>query len=276
MIGIRSTLSALKDLGCAPNRRLGQNFLIDPNIVKRSVELAEIRTDDSVVEIGPGLGALTIGLVGAGAKVFAVEYDRALYSFLSGKFSNNKSFFLIHGDALEFPVAGLPEDVLSYKIVSNLPYAISTPWLDGILEREVLPEMMVLMLQLETVRRFTSSHGCKNFGAISIFLNSAYRVECVHQVSGKCFYPEPKIASALLVLRKKECPYVFHQKTKALIRYLFNYRRKQIYNVMKSYPFMDQQFFEKILPVFGADKAARPENLGITIWQDLDCKLKLL
>ncbi|MDR0351528.1 MAG: 16S rRNA (adenine(1518)-N(6)/adenine(1519)-N(6))-dimethyltransferase RsmA [Puniceicoccales bacterium] len=274
MIGIKSTLSALENLGCSPNKRLGQNFLIDHNIVKKSVELAEIQIDDRVVEVGPGLGALTIGLLDAGAKVFAVEYDRVLCSFLSEKFLGNKSFSLINGDALKFPIAGLPGNIFHYKIVSNLPYAISTSWLDAILECEVLPEVMVLMLQLEAVKRFSATHGCKSFGAISIFLNSAYMIEQIYPVKEKCFYPKPKVASALLVLRKKEHPHIFHRKTKMLIRYMFNYRRKQIGNIIKTYPFMDQSLLEEIL--LEINKIARPESLNLTIWQNMDYKLKSL
>jgi 16S rRNA (adenine1518-N6/adenine1519-N6)-dimethyltransferase len=276
MSGIKFTLAALKNLGATPNKKLGQNFLIDLNIVKKSIELAKIRPNDNVVEVGPGLGALTAELLNTGAKVFAVEYDRALYSFLNAKFSNNESFSLIHGNALEFPVAGLEENAVSYKIVSNLPYAISTPWIDCILERRILPDAMVLMLQLETVRRFTSPHGCKNFGAISIFLGSAYLVKNMHEVSKKCFYPEPKVASALLVLQKKEHPYYFHQKTKVLIRYLFNHRRKQIGSILKSFYTNNKQFADKILQTLEIDSKARPESISIAVWQNMDQEIKSL
>ncbi|MDR2735289.1 MAG: 16S rRNA (adenine(1518)-N(6)/adenine(1519)-N(6))-dimethyltransferase RsmA [Puniceicoccales bacterium] len=276
MFGLKSTLSVLKDIGCAPNKRLGQNFLIDPNMIKKSVQLAGIQAGDNVVEIGPGLGALTMGLLDAGAKVFAVEYDRALYSFLCKNFSQNGLFSLLNGDAVEFPVAGLPDDVFDYKIVSNLPYAISTAWLDGVLGRDFLPKIMVLMLQRETVSRFTSSPDCKNFGAISLFLNSAYSIECIHNVSRKCFYPEPKVDSSLLVLRKMEQPYIFFLKTKSLIRFLFNYRRKQIGSTLKICEAEDGPFLKKALQTSGIDYTSRPENVPIETWQKLDKELRQL
>ena len=126
------TRDLLAQLGLCPRPRLGQNFLADGNIVRKSLELAAIAPGDRVVEVGPGLGTLTSALLGAGAEVFAVEIDRLLLDNLlhSLAVEHPETFHLCEGDAVERPRAGLPE-AASYKVVANLPYAISTPWFDA-------------------------------------------------------------------------------------------------------------------------------------------------
>ena len=140
------TLELLKRLEHAPVKKLGQNFLVDSNIVRKSLELADVRSGDDVVEVGPGLGTLSGALLQAGAKVHAVELDKTLHAFLKEHFAQVKEFSIINADAIDYPLANLPKDVTEFKIVANLPYAISTPWLDKVLSGR-LPSRMSLMLQ---------------------------------------------------------------------------------------------------------------------------------
>src|SRR5688500_1492778 len=147
-----ATRELLAQLGHSPKRFLGQNFLIDGNIVRKSIELAGVAHDDVVVEVGPGLGTLTSALLEAGARVWAVEKDRTLHAHLEAELAPRfpERFHLLEGDAVAHPLASLPLDLAraerGFKIVANLPYAIATPWIDEVLAGP-LPARMVLMLQ---------------------------------------------------------------------------------------------------------------------------------
>ena len=167
-----ATRDLLAQLGHQPVHRLGQNFLVDGNIVRKSLALAEVAAGDTVVEIGPGLGTLTSALLEAGAVVWAVEMDAVLEGHLAATLGAQypAAFHLLRGDAVEHPLAGLPGG--SCKVVANLPYSIATPWLDAVLSGN-LPTRLVLMLQQEAAERYAAQPGTKSFGAISIFLQAA-------------------------------------------------------------------------------------------------------
>src|SRR3954466_12623252 len=130
-----TTRELLARLNHQPKRFLGQNFLVDGNIVRKSLELAGVQAGDTVVEVGPGLGTLTSALLAAGAEVWAVEKDRQLHAhLLETLVPNQPRLHLLEGDAMEHPLADLPVDrTPAFKIVANLPYAISTPWMDAVL-----------------------------------------------------------------------------------------------------------------------------------------------
>ena len=151
------TCEILRELGHNPSKKLGQNFLVDSNIVRKSLELADVSAGDYVVEVGPGLGTLTGALLERGAKVFAVELDKKLFAHLRSYFAGNANLNLINADAVDFPLAALPAQVRDFKIVANLPYAISTPWLDAVLSGK-LPSKMSLMLQKEAALRFSAKN----------------------------------------------------------------------------------------------------------------------
>ena len=231
------TLTVVKEIlqsnGLAPRKRLGQNFLIDANIARKSLELAEIIEGDTVVEIGPGLGALTQLLLEAGCNVYAIEKDFGLHQYIKDTLAPEfpETFKLLQGDAMDHPLASLESPPSNTKIVANLPYAISTPWLDAVLSGP-LPERMVLMLQKEAADRFVAQSGSGNFGPISLFLKSAYAVHEIHKVGAQCFYPLPDIGSALLSLRRLDHPLAFSSEIKDGIRQIFRQRRKQISSIV--------------------------------------------
>lgn len=263
------TRSILEEISHHPVKKLGQNFLIDGNIVKKSLSYATLSPHDTIVEIGPGLGTLTQSLLESGAKVYAIEKDPSLLAYLQRtlvhKFAPH--FFLLEGDALESPVAGLDTStVKNFKIVANLPYAISTPWMELVL-RTKLPDCLVLMLQKETADRFMAKSHTKAYGPISIFLQSAYNLISVHTVSKGCFYPVPKIDSTLLYLQKKKQPYLFDTEQKEFIRHWFTQRRKQLNGLVSS----SLRGREWLLTCqsSGLCTFARPEEVPITLWQKL-------
>jgi len=265
-----ATRDLLARLGHLPKRFLGQNFLVDGNIVRKSLELAEIVPGDAVVEVGPGLGTLTSALLEAGAEVWAVEKDRGLHAHLEASLvARYPGLHLLEGDAVEHPLAGLPADRAPRgKIVANLPYAISTPWMDAVLGGP-LPVRMVLMLQQEAAQRYVAAPGSKQFGAISIFVQSAFAPDRGHKVAAACFHPKPEIESYLLNLARRPEPFVFGAATKQFIRACFQQRRKQIGALVRGrLPADGAGWFEE-LAAAGLDRRARPEDIPVQLWQRL-------
>ena len=266
----KSTRELLAQLGHEPKRFLGQNFLVDGNIVRKSLELGAVAPGDAVIEIGPGLGTLTSALLEAGAEVWAVERDWGLHKHLAATLAaTNPKLHLMEGDAVEHPLAGLPADrATSFKIVANLPYAIATPWLDEVLSGP-LPDRMVLMLQQEAAQRYVAQPGSKNFGAISIFLQAAYAVAPGHKVDSSCFYPQPDIESYLLHLAKLPAPFTFAPPVKVLIRACFQQRRKQIGGLLRhKLPDGGAAWIAR-LEAAGLSAATRPEQIPVALWREL-------
>lgn len=267
-----ATRELLAKLGHQPKRFLGQNFLVDGNIVRKSLELAEIRSGDTVVEIGPGLGTLTSALLEAGAMVWAVEKDRTMHEHLTQTLAPRfpSTFHLLEGDAVEHPLAQLTAAPTPppFKIVANLPYAIATPWLDAVLSGP-LPDRMVLMLQQEAAQRYVAQPGSKAFGAISIFLQSAYSVAPGHKVEASCFYPRPDVDSYLLHLVRRDTPFVFSAEAKILIRACFQQRRKQIGGLLRHLLPDHGTAWVDFLTAHGFSAQSRPEAIPTELWQQL-------
>ena len=268
----RDTRDLLAQLGHLPKRSLGQNFLVDGNIVRKSLELAEVGPGDIVVEVGPGLGTLTSALLEAGAEVWAVERDATLAQHLRSTVAPRAAgrLHLLEGDAVDEPRAALPGERAAgnWKVVANLPYAISTPWMDGILQPP-LPERMVLMLQQEAAQRYAAEPGTKLFGAISIFLQSAFAVAPGHRVAASCFYPRPEIESVLLNLVRRPDAFLFPAGVRQLIRSCFQQRRKQIGALLRGRLSDQGRRWLETLPAHGLDERARPEDIPVEAWQRL-------
>ncbi len=262
------TRDLLVRLGHTPRRSLGQNFLVDGNIVRKSLELARVGPGDAVVEIGPGLGTLTGALLDAGAEVWAVEMDRSLHGHLESGLaaSHPGALHLLEGDAVELPLAGIPPArAAEAKVVANLPYAISTPWMDAVLSGP-LPSRMVLMLQREAAERYVASPGTRSFGAISIFLQAAYDPAPGHRVSPACFHPRPDVDSYLLHLVRKPQPFVFAAADRAVIRRCFQQRRKQACAVLRDLvPGAHAQWRELLLSE-GYPPSVRAEAIAVATW----------
>ena len=280
-----ATRELLEQLEHFPKKKLGQNFLVDGNIVRKSIELAEIGLESCVVEIGPGLGTLTKAILNSGASLWAVERDATLTEHLRIHFSDELNMLptmngrspegqpilkLTEGDCLEYPIAGLPEAIAvsGYKIVANLPYAVSTPWMDAVIAGE-LPERMVLMLQKEAGDRYAAPHGSKTFGAISIFLQSAFKVHSKHLVSAQCFHPAPKVDSVLLRLDRRVDAIRFSLSARECIRRIFTQRRKQLGALCKNDPQVGALVWFKELLEHGVHPTVRPEELPIEHWQSI-------
>jgi 16S rRNA (adenine1518-N6/adenine1519-N6)-dimethyltransferase len=265
-----ATRELLASLGHTPRRSLGQNFLIDGNIVRKSLELAQITAGDDVIEIGSGLGTLTSALLEAGARVWAVETDPVFVNHLRTtlRMQYPQTFNLLEDDAVGRPLAALPTDravANTFKIVANLPYAIATPWMDAVLGGP-LPARMVLMVQQEAAQRYAAQPGTKQFGAISIFLQAAFDLAPGHRVSASCFYPRPEVESQLLHLVLKPAPFVFPPTVKFFIRGLFQHRRKQLGALLRNRLADGGAAW---LSRHGFTPQSRPEDISTAAWMEL-------
>ncbi len=263
-----ATRDLLATLGHTPKRFLGQNFLVDGNIVRKSLELARVGPGDRVIEVGPGLGTLTTALLEAGAEVWAVEKDRSLHAHLEATLLPRfpASFHLLEGDAVEHPLAAFPAAAAGeFKIVANLPYAIATPWLDEVLAGP-LPVRLVLMLQQEAAQRYAAQPGSKSFGAISVFLQAAYEIAPGHKVAAACFHPRPDVESHLLHLVRRAEPVVFPAGFKTLVRGCFQQRRKQIGALLRARVPADCTGWRELLGAHGLSEQNRPEEIPIRTW----------
>ncbi|MDR0590428.1 MAG: 16S rRNA (adenine(1518)-N(6)/adenine(1519)-N(6))-dimethyltransferase RsmA [Puniceicoccales bacterium] len=269
-LSLKQTRAALDSLAKIPQKKWGQNFLIDKNIVLKSTELAQLRAGENVIEIGPGLGTLTRAILGQNCRVFAVECDPLLHAFLQKIFARIPTFQIIRGDAVAQPLAGFSDRDAPFKVVANLPYNISTPWIDAALKQPRLPTSMTLMVQRETVSRFLAQPGSKKCSAISIFLHATYHCETIFPVSRNSFSPIPGVDSAIIHLQRLSAPKIFHLETKVLIRKIFTQRRKQMGSLLRIFL---PEYFENVAALLqknGFSTAARPEQLPFHFWSDLD------
>ena len=265
-----STRELLATLGHDPRRWLGQNFLVDPNLVRKSLALGEVVPGDRIVEIGPGLGTLTGTLLEAGAQVWAVEKDVTLAAHLRGTFGDREAFHLLEGDAVEHPLAGIPEPEAGFKVVANLPYAISSPWMEAVCLGPH-PERLVLMLQREAAERLTAEVGTGHWSALTIQVDLAFERLGLHPVPPGCFHPAPKVDSCLLVLGRRANAARLSPKARSVARALFTQRRKQVGASAKRL-FPDDPAVAAwlaALPAHGLDSHARPQEIPSAAWRNL-------
>jgi len=216
-----------------PKKRLGQNFLIDPNIVRKIVALAELRPGDHVLEIGPGRGILTEALSHSASRVTAIEVDPRLHAYLKSRKAELPNVELVCEDALVYPVGNLPIGTI---VVANLPYYISTPLLFRLLaQRDRFPRM-VLMLQDEVADRMVANPGGSDYGVLSVMAQYAAEITKSFRVSAQCFRPRPEVASAVVILCAHTRMRISQQKEAAfrtLVKAAFAHRRKTLINSLR-------------------------------------------
>ena len=266
------TRALLDKLGHRPQKKLGQNFLVDGNLVRKSLEMADLPPGSTVVEIGPGLGSLTGALLDEGHKVYAVELDPALVSHLKETLAESIAqarLTLLEADAVKTPLGSLPEEISDFYIVANLPYAISSPWLEAVLASGRLPQRMVLMLQKESADRYLAKHDSKSYGALAIFLAGSFAGGDMHVVSRRCLHPAPAVDSVLLRFDRREEPFLFSGEVRTLVRRLFTRRRKQLGVLAKTEkPDVLQQITDW-LSREGLSSPLRPEQVPADKWRSL-------
>ena len=212
-----------------PLKRLGQHFLIDPNIVRKILAEAAIRPNETVFEIGPGRGVLTEPLCGLASRVIAVEIDQKLAAYLK-TVCLQANLDLHIGDALEFPYEILPPDTV---VVANLPYYVSTPLLFKLFEHRSRINRMVLMLQLEVAKRLAAKPGNRDYGGLSVISQYCATSRLAFKIPATCFRPRPDVDSAVVTLSQKPSKNdddTFDQALIQTVRAAFAHRRKTLVN----------------------------------------------
>lgn len=260
--------------GISPRKRFGQHFLQDPNILSRIVKAAEIEPGDLVLEIGPGLGDLTIALINAGARVVAVEVDRDLVKRLVSQWGDAQRLTILEGDILTMaPEQWLSEGGfggLDYKVVANLPYNITSAVLRHLLEATLQPKLMVVMVQKQVAREITAIPDKMNLLAISVQFYSRPRV--VADIPAGAFYPRPKVDSSILrldVSRPSLYPDVKPDRFFELVRAAFGGRRKQLHNSLSHGLGLKKDDVSSRLLSAGVQPIRRAETLTLLEWREV-------
>lgn len=243
-------------------KRLGQNFLIDPNIVRNIVALAALTPTDPVLEIGPGRGILTEALCRTTGHVTAIEVDPRLHTYLTERQSRFSNLALILDDAMTYPIEHLPIGTI---VVANLPYYLSTPFLFRLLDQHNRFPRMVLMLQNEVVDRLIAKPGSSDYGVLSVMAQYAAEITKAFRVSAQCFRPRPEVGSAVVLLKTKHQRALSQEeepKFAALVKAAFAHRRKTLINSLKDQGY-EQKLVAAALNSLNLSPSARAEILSL-------------
>ena len=274
---ISEIVEILSSHGLAMTKKFGQNFLIAPEAREGIVRLIGPEPGMAVWEIGPGLGAITHLLVRSGAAVTAFEIDHGFASILRDEaFRDDTNFTLVEGDALDtlFSMQGCPE-----RVVGNLPYNVGSQIIARMIERSVLPPLMVFTLQKEVGERMTSRAGDDEYSSFSILTQIDYDNEIAMTIKPGSFYPAPKVESAVVVMRRRKDSLVGQDERPlfiSLVRALFAQRRKTIRNNLLSSPrfsSLGKERIEDVLASTGLDGSERAETLSLDTLKALSSKL---
>lgn len=258
----------LSQLGLRPRRALGQNFLIDANILRILLRTAELRREDQVLEVGPGLGVLTEWLVRYAGRVVAVEKDPALFQFLQSHFAGTANLDLIHADILDADLEALLAGGVT-KVVANLPYSVGSRFLVELFQSANPPARIVVTVQREVARRLAAAPRAEDYGLLGILAQTVYAVKIVKEISPTCFLPSPEVRSAIVELVRLPDDREPRPRNRAalleLLQGAFARRRKQLA------PFLKSQ--AGLLARLGIEPRARPEDLSPEQWVQLSNEL---
>lgn len=249
--------------GIRPSKALGQNFMIDPNTVRRILRLAEVAPEDRVVEVGAGLGMLTLALARAARRVIAIEFDRSLLPALGEVVGGLRNVKVVAADAMKLDYRRLLGRG-RYRFVSNLPYSIATPLLAKLLEEAPQIDDFVVLLQREVGERLTAGPGSKAYGSISVLVAFHCRAKVLGRVPPTVFWPPPRVESTLVRLARRPPPVdAAAAELVPIVRAAFSQRRKTIRNSLAASLGRPAAEVEAILASAGVDARARAESLSL-------------
>ena len=249
------------------NKNLGQNFLIDDDVVNKIVETANISKEDLIIEIGPGLGTLTSRMLEKAGKVIAIELDKKMVAILQDRFALYKNFELINEDVLKVDLKSLiQKNKKNTKIVANLPYYITTPIIMKLIEDKLNIESITVMVQKEVAQRLTAEPGTNLSGAITYTVNYYCIPEEIMVVPNSSFIPAPEVESEVIKLSIRKEPPVKVENLEnffKLIKVSFMQRRKTLINGVTNSNFMEKELFKQILTKLEINEKIRGEDLSL-------------
>lgn len=229
---IKRVHDILNSHGLHAKKHLGQNFIVDRNIINKIVSVAGIDKNMHVLEIGPGIGSLTQALIEQAQSVTAIEIDAHMITILKETLDQPSNFTLIHDDFLHYDLASLKQRPLT--VCANLPYYVTTPILFKLFESDINFNKIVVMVQKEVALRFKAAKDTKQYNALSIFAQTCFNVELAFDVSRHVFYPKPDVDSSILIFTKKEeVDAIAYQPIFDFIKKCFVFRRKTLANNLK-------------------------------------------
>ncbi|MDV6030848.1 MAG: ribosomal RNA small subunit methyltransferase A [Phycisphaera sp. RhM] len=283
----------LAEAGLRPVSKYGQNFLIDLNLVDLIANSAELRKTDVVLEVGTGVGSLTSRLSDAAGAVLSIEIDMNLHQLASEELAGRPNVKLLQGDALRNKnslrddLKGLVVDAMQrighdarFLLVANLPYNVATPIISNLLHQTPPPDAMVVTIQKELAERIVATPGTKDYGALSIWIQSMCDAEIVRILGPKVFWPRPKVDSAVIRLdldhQKRDAIAdldYFHQTVRALFFHRRKFLRSNVISAMKNR--LDKSQVDEVLQSLGHGETARAEELSVEQIQQLVESLRI-
>jgi 16S rRNA (adenine1518-N6/adenine1519-N6)-dimethyltransferase len=250
----------LGEAGLAPRRDLGQNFVADPNTVRRIATLAKVGPGDHVVEIGAGLGSLTLALAELGAEVTAVEVDRGVVLVLREVMAAHRNVTVVEADATTVDWSQLLASAPAWTLVANLPYNVATPLVCDLLDDVPAITSMLVMVQREVAERFAAPPGSKQYGAVSVKVAYWASAAVAGLVPASVFVPRPNVESALVRIDRREPPDTDRDLLFSLVRTAFNQRRKMLRRSLAGVVTAD------VFRAADVSPEERPEQLGLDAW----------
>ena len=253
-------------------KSLGQNFLKDDNIINKIVSSSFVDKDTLVIEVGPGAGSLSRNIIPLSGFSLLYEIDKRLETVLNSSLGNYDNYKIIFNDVLK---QNIRQDISCYNykkvyLVANLPYYITTPIITKFI-KEIYPDKILVMVQDEVADRFVAAPSSREYGMITVLLNSKYSVKKLFKVSKNCFEPIPNVDSAIVCFDKKESIINDEELFYRFIKDAFKFKRKNLRNNLKSY---DLSLIEKIIIKYGYSLSSRAEDIPVDVFIDIVNNLK--
>ena len=268
----------LDKFGFKFSKALGQNFLIDGNLIENIIDYSDITEDDYVIEIGPGFGTLTERLVDKCKFLYSIEIDSRLMDVLKYTVGDRDNFQIINEDVLKVDLNELNHGDKKFKVVANLPYYITTPIIEHLFNYRGVIESITVMVQKEVANRMVADVGNKDYASLSLFVKQNSDAKIILNAPKTVFMPQPKVDSAVVNMKLKKLDEDIDQELlRQLIRSGFSKRRKTILNSFTSgFVNVDKEKLKSILQELGLKENLRAENLSLEDYKNIVKKLSVI
>jgi len=264
LLGARRLRELFETHGIRPHKELGQNFVVDPNSIRKVVDAAGDLSERTVLEIGAGAGSLTLGLARAARRVIAIEFDARIIPALRESLDGIDNVEIVEADALKLDYAAIE----ATEVVANLPYNIAVPLVLTVLENASQVSSLTVMTQREVGERLAARPGSKSYGQVSVLVGHWTQAVVAARISRNAFYPVPAVDSVLVRLDRREPPEVDYAHLKEVVKTAFAQRRKTLRNTLGPLGSSVSEIEDK-LRIAGIDPGARPETVSLDGWVEI-------